>query len=104
MQLRKYRWSKAYESAEEELVALLAAKKITALRWAAEEDAILPEQVHPVDTQLWCAEGQFAVSVDDKMFSMQPGDTLDIPAHTPYLVAIRFGGCVCYQSAADLTE
>ncbi|HYH74768.1 MAG TPA: hypothetical protein VD735_02290 [Candidatus Saccharimonadales bacterium] len=101
MELRKYRWSKAYESAEEELVELLAAKKIVALRWAAEEDAILPEQIHPQGTQLWCAEGQFMVTVDDKMFSMQPGDVMDIPANMPYFIAVRFGGCVCYQSATD---
>jgi quercetin dioxygenase-like cupin family protein len=98
MQLRKYRWSKAYESAEEELVEMLAAKQIPALRWAAEEDAELPTRQHDFDMHLWCAEGQLLVTAADKMYSLQPGDTLEIPANTDYDILVRFGGCVCYEA------
>lgn len=98
MQLRKYRWSRAYESAEEELVELLAARRITAIRWEAEEDSVIEVPGHNVDKQLWCAEGQLTLQANDTAYSLQPGDVIDIPAHTPYEIRARFGGCVCYES------
>lgn len=100
MQLRKYRWSRDYESAEEELAGLLAAKKITATRWAAAEYADFPIHTHDYDKQLWCVEGSIAFMVNDRNFSIQPGDTLDIPAGLPHSAAAGFAGSVCYESAS----
>jgi hypothetical protein len=97
MQLRKYRWSRDYESAEEELHALLALRGIEVERHAAEEGETF-ECVAAKDTQLWCAEGMFTVHAAGKAFSMQPGDTLDLPNSTTYDLTARFGGCVWYQS------
>lgn len=98
MQLRKYRWSRAYESAEEELTQVLAAKNITAQRFAAEEAEAFPARTHDAATQLWCAEGMFTVQAGAQTFSMQPGDVLDIPAAMVYDLTSRFGGCVWYES------
>jgi quercetin dioxygenase-like cupin family protein len=100
MQIRKSRWSRVYESAEEELVELLARKQIAAQRWTAEEDEEIGPKQFPVDTQLWCAEGQLRCVVDGKSYSLQPGDVLDIPAGLNCTMQVGFGGCVCYESAA----
>jgi quercetin dioxygenase-like cupin family protein len=99
MQLRKYRWSRAYESAEEELLAVLAAKKITAVRWIGEESQVVPPVQLPHDVQLWCAEGMLTLRAGDQAYSLQPGDIMDLPAGTTYSLEVRFGGCVCYESS-----
>lgn len=98
MNLRKYRWSKVYESAEEELVRLLASKNITAERWSLEDGGALVAQATTVDTRLWCAEGSMVLTIKDKALSLQPGDALDLPEQTVYEVQAGFTGCACYQS------
>lgn len=104
MKLRKYRWSRTYESSEEELFALLATKHITAERWTANGDEHIPAQTAQTNTQLWCAEGSVVFLVTDKRFSLQPGDGLDIPASTSYGAIAGFSGCVCYESSHPANE
>jgi len=100
MQVRKYRWSRVYESAEEELVALLERRAIAAQRHAAEEGEAIPGKTYLADTQLWCAEGQVACTIAGRTYSVQAGDVLDIPANTPCHMQLSFGGCVWYESIA----
>ena len=98
MQLRKYRWSKHYESAEEELVDLLAAKRIDATRWAVEPMDVLAPQTKQYDKQVWCAEGSIIYMVNgNERFSLQPGDTLEIPANSMHEATAGMAGCVCYE-------
>lgn len=98
MQLRKYRWSKHYESAEEELVDLLATKNIDAERWTAEAMETFEPHVHPKDKQLWCAEGSIVFVVNgSERISLQPGDTLELPANTMHEATAGMAGCVCYE-------
>ena len=99
MILRKYRWSRDYESAEEELVALLSAKNIKAERWIAEEYEDFVSTETESDKQLWCVEGSTVYSIEDKDITLQAGDTLDIPAGTTYSAKAGFSGCVCYESS-----
>jgi quercetin dioxygenase-like cupin family protein len=99
MQIRKSRWSRVYESAEEELIELLERKQISARRWVAEDREEIAPRQFPTDTQLWCAEGQLVCStIEDKEYSLQPGDVLDIPANSTCSIRASFGGCVCYES------
>ena len=100
MQLRKYRWSRDYESAEEELESLLAAMNITAERWAAEAGQAFATQMLALDKRLWCAEGSIAYTVNGKSISLQPGDALDIPGYMAYEALAGISGCVCYESPA----
>jgi quercetin dioxygenase-like cupin family protein len=98
MQLRKYRWSKHYESAEEELIELLATKKIGAERWTADPGEVFEPHVHPQDKQLWCAEGSIVFTVNgSERISLQPGDALELPANTMHEAAAGMAGCVCYE-------
>ncbi len=96
MQLRKYRWSKDYESNEEELQRLFENKQIEAERWTAEEFQTFPAHSHDYHKQLWCAEGSIKITVNDQQFSLQPGDSLDIPAGNEHSAVAGISGCVCY--------
>jgi quercetin dioxygenase-like cupin family protein len=98
MELRKYRWSKVYESAEEELLVILRRKGVEFERWEAEPGEVFEPHVHEFDKTLWCAEGSVIFTIDNTRISLQPGDTLDIPANTMHEAAAGLGGCVCYES------
>jgi mannose-6-phosphate isomerase class I len=100
MQLKKYRWSRDYESAEEELHRFLDAKQFKAERWAATEHQVFPQTSQVVGIKLWCAEGSIFYSVGGQRFSLQPGDALDIPANELYEAVAGISGCVCYQYTA----
>lgn len=98
MELKKYRWSKVYESAEEELHALLSRKNIDAVRWEADPATIFEPHVHSYNKRLWCVEGSIIFSVYAQTFSLQPGDALDVPANTMHEATAGLSGCVCYES------
>ena len=100
MTLRKYRWSRDYESAEEELVNLLAHKHIRAVRWVADEYQEFPSVAAPNDKRLWCVEGSIMYSIDGKDITLQAGDALDIPSSTAHYGVAGFSGCVCYESTS----
>lgn len=97
MNPRKYRWSKVYESAEEELQNLLKASNIIAERHEIES---YDEQIIPTDTsiRIWGAEGTASFTVDGKRYSMQPGDVLEIPAHNTCTVTTTLSNFAWYQS------
>ena len=103
MKLRKYRWSRDYESAEEELEEMLKRRKFDAQRWEADPAEDFPVQTDNFDKQIWCAEGSIVFTVTNangvnQQFSLQPGDALDLPANTPYSAAAGMTGAVCYES------
>ena len=98
MNLRKYRWSKDYESNEEELQNLFATKHITADRWSADEFQEFSVHSHDYDKKLWCAEGSVRFTVKQEQFSLQPGDALDLPAGTSHQAVAGISGCVCYEA------
>jgi quercetin dioxygenase-like cupin family protein len=98
MKLQKFRWSKVYESSEEELTAFLAARNIVAERWEAEAFNVFDKQQAENDITIWCAEGSLTITVDGQAISMQPGDGLPIPAARSYEMTVGISGCMCYQS------
>ena len=100
MDLRKYRWSKDYESAEEELESLFAAMNITAERWTLESGQAFPPQTCALDKRLWCAEGSLMLTVNGKPISLQPGDAVDLPAYMTHETVAGISGCACYESPA----
>ena len=101
MELRKYRWSKDYESAEEELITLLKVRNINAERWVADEGSHIAAIQIEGDKRLWCAEGSLTVTVGAKRFSLQPGDTLDIPGKSVVEIQAGIAGCVCYEQKSS---
>ena len=100
MGIQKFRWSRVYESSEEELVELLQAQNTTAERWTAEEF----KQFQIPNTQsastIWCAEGSLTVQAGGSKISLQPGDGLRISANSNLTAAAGISGCVCYESTA----
>jgi mannose-6-phosphate isomerase-like protein (cupin superfamily) len=98
MKTQKIRWSKVYESTEEELVRFLQVRGIRSSRWAAEAFDTSGPQSRDKDCTIWCAEGSLLVVVNGVSISLQPGDALHIPANTIYETNAGISGCVCYDS------
>lgn len=98
MQLKKYRWSRDYESAEEELEQMLHKRRFKAERWSLGPAEELTPRAHESNKQLWCAEGSLVLTAGGRDFSLQPGDALDIPAHTVFGAIAGMTGAVCYES------
>jgi hypothetical protein len=97
MRFRKFRWSQVYESSEEELVALLQARKIDGKRIHA--DVEQTEQRAESVTTLWCAEGSLVVGTESTDTPLQPGDALRLEAGTAYSVRPGIANCVYYLTS-----
>lgn len=97
MKLQKTRWSKVYESAEEELLGMLHAKHIDAERWTAGEGEYFAPHYHALDKRIWCAEGSIVFTIGGTKISLQAGDALALPANTTHRATAGISGAVCYE-------
>lgn len=98
MKLQKFRWSKVYESSEEELLDFLSQRGIVAERF---DGAEMTEQALIVDEQpltLWCAEGSLTLVASGTEMSLQPGDGVKLPVADPYHLRAGISGYVLYRS------
>ncbi|HEU4914509.1 MAG TPA: hypothetical protein VFT16_03860 [Candidatus Saccharimonadales bacterium] len=98
MNIRKWRWSRHYESSEEELLALFDARRISATRHKAEAMEAPNALVTTADKRIWLAEGSATAELGHQRFSLQPGDTIDLPTGTGYQITAGISGCVWYES------
>jgi mannose-6-phosphate isomerase class I len=98
MIIRKYRWSKVYESSEEELVAVLQSHKIEGSRRHIDAGDEPTKQHTRGPTTIWCAEGSVTIETKSNNTSLQPGDALLIDANTTYSVRPGITGCAYYLS------
>lgn len=99
MQLRKFRWSKVYESSEEELQSFLDSRSITAERHKLEEFEDLGGVSFEHDTIWWVADGSMTLQFAETKFSLQAGDTIHIPANNAFTGTTGMSGCAYYQAA-----
>lgn len=98
MSLHRFRWSKVYESSEEELVAFMRSRTISSVRITADPFDELKDQTAAADTTIWCAEGSLKLNIGTISKSLQPGDAVRLPADTPYGLQAGMSGYVCYIS------
>ncbi len=98
MHSRKIRWSKVYESSEEELLEFFKNRGIHARRISTDEAGETLQQTAKLDATIWCAEGSLAVRIGTASTSLQPGDAMHVPAQTPYDLQAGLTGYVCYVS------
>ncbi len=98
MQLRKFRWSKVYESSEEELVNLLKARGIKSNCISLPEQNSTQYDAHKYAQTLWCAEGSLYLAADGIAMPLQPGDAVQIPSNTAYKIDAGIAGCLFYVS------
>jgi hypothetical protein len=97
MRLEKFRWSRVYESSEEELVDLLKARGVDAMRHHVEEFEDLGGLNFQQDTIWYCADGSMTLAFADKKFSLQAGDGLRIPANNAFTGKAGISGCTYYE-------
>ena len=96
MQYKKYRWSKDYEAAEEELELLLEMLKHSVTRHeAAASETVVTRLAAP--HRIWCAEGSMKLHYENKEISLQPGDTIDILEGAAEAATAGVAGCVWYE-------
>jgi mannose-6-phosphate isomerase class I len=99
MLLKKSRWSKVYESTEEELTDFLASRRIQAAHFAAEAFDTTESQSYDTEITIWCAEGSLTLrATNAKVLSLQPGDAVHIPANAPFTLQAGISGYICYKS------
>lgn len=99
MKLQKFRWSRVYESSEEELTDVLYVQDIQAARHHIEEFQVLETSAFDADTIMWCAEGSIIFDFGSERISLQAGDGLNIPANYGFTATAGISGCVYYQAA-----
>jgi mannose-6-phosphate isomerase class I len=99
MSIKKIRWSRVYESSEEELTNHLQSRNIQATRTVAEASNDQIQQISDHDFTIWCAEGSLTVRIGTTGISLQPGDALHIDASTTYDLHAGITGYVCYISS-----
>jgi hypothetical protein len=98
MDIQKFRWSKVYESSEEELLALLQSRRIEPARIEAEEFTKQTQPAADGPTTIWCAEGSLVLRSGSTSLSLQPGDGVRIGAGVAYDLDAGISGYVCYVS------
>ncbi len=96
MSNKKIRWSKVYESSEEELVEFLRVRNLQAQRTTAEESSTQLQHKSEHDFTIWCAEGSLVLRQDAASISLQPGDAVHVDALVPYDLLAGMTGYVCY--------
>lgn len=96
MSLKKFRWSRVYESSEEELIRLLHTRNIDSERIHIEAEARQIEKYTENVSTIWCAEGSLVVKTSSISTSLQPGDALSLGAGTRYSVKPGIAGCAYY--------
>lgn len=96
MSIQKIRWSRVYESAEEELMAFLQSRNLHAARISAEASSEQVQRTAEQGAAIWCAEGSLSVRTGSTTTSLQPGDALRFSAETTYDLHPGISGYVCY--------
>ena len=98
MLYKKYRWSKDYEAAEEELELLLTTLGHDLTRWGADAyDELAPQEL-TTERRLWCAEGSLRLTIGSQEVSLQPGDAITIAPNQLHGGPAGVAGCVCYEA------
>ncbi len=99
MKLQKFRWSRVYESAEEELLEFMADRGVAAERQHIDEFESSTELTGETGSTIWCAEGSLQIVIEGVSTPMQPGDGAPIQPNTTFVVEAGFSGCVIYVSS-----
>lgn len=98
MTVKKARWSKVYESSEEELQDFLQSRGIQASRFAIDAFEQSAACELAAGATVFLAEGSATLTAQAKNYSMQPGDMLSISEAMPVTIAAGMTGCVYYET------
>lgn len=102
MTYRKYRWSKDYEAAEEELEKLLSRLGHDLSRWELAAGDNLDPQERSDGRCIWCAEGSIRLIISGQTISLQPGDAITIDKDQSVSGEAGVAGVVCYEATRQL--
>lgn len=94
MGVKKFRWSRVYESTEEELLAIFENRHIQTTKLTDEPTQSISDN----GCNIWCSEGSLTVVTATQSVALQAGDGLRIDAFVPYELQPGFMGYTCYLS------
>ena len=97
MHFKKFRWSKDYEAAEEELELFLDSRGHDLRRCELPADSdLLPARLD-YQRQIWCAEGSMQLLIGSQAVTVQPGDGVVIDSNQDHNGHSGVAGCVWYE-------
>lgn len=94
----KFRWSRVYESTEEELLDFLAARSIDAQRVHLAEFTQTEGTVAGQDTVFYCVDGSMNITIDKDKIAIQAGDAVTARQGQSYFIDAGLTGCTYYAA------
>jgi len=87
---------------ESDLRAQLAREGLNPERWSNGPHAVYAAHEHPYTKVLMVVSGSITFTVaGGRVVPMQPGDRLDLPAHTSHSALVGSHGVVCLEAHQD---
>ena len=88
------------EPDERALRALLSSQNMAPFAWGNPPHDQFPEHAHGYHKVLYCLNGSidFLVPEIDSVYTLKPGDRLDLPAHLRHSARVGADGVVCLEA------
>lgn len=85
---------------EAQALAAFAREHLTPQRWDNGRGAVYAVHEHPYAKVLMVQEGRitFTLPREGRDVMMEPGDRLELPAHTPHSAVVGSDGVVCWEA------
>ncbi|MFC2029713.1 cupin domain-containing protein [Chloroflexota bacterium] len=98
--VRVDRWPEDRAPAESTIRHLMAGEGLQPYRWSNSPGDSYSAHIHAYHKVLYVVEGSITLGLPDeeKRVTLQPGDRLDLPAHTLHDAAVGPGGVVCLEA------
>lgn len=79
-------------------MAAFAAEGLSPHSWSNGPGFRYGEHEHPYAKVLICVEGSITFHTPDGAIHLEPGDRLDLPAHTPHSATVGGSGVTCMEA------
>jgi mannose-6-phosphate isomerase-like protein (cupin superfamily) len=100
MELKVTPWSQPIPPTEEELQTSLAKQDLKVYRWSNQPEEIYGGHTHGYHKVLYVVEGSIKIDcpTHHKIFTLNPGDRLDLPAGTRHSAIVGPQGVICLEA------
>jgi quercetin dioxygenase-like cupin family protein len=100
MELKVIPWSEPTPPTEEELQASLVKQDLRVYRWSNQPEEVYGGHTHGYHKVLCVVEGSIKIDCPTlhKVFALNPGDRLDLPAGTRHSAIVGPQGVICLEA------
>jgi quercetin dioxygenase-like cupin family protein len=94
------KWDGANLPTRNEIGKRLISENLNATSWSNGPGDCYSTHAHDFDKVIYVVEGEiiFKLPETGEEFSLQVGDRLDLPAHTPHAAAVGSSGVLCLEA------